>query len=142
MSAKDSGEISSRSECGNVPEHGYRVTADGTVFSFGTNWRGYGERALAQHMNSRGYLGVRLTVNGKRMTHPVHRLVAIAFLPKRPSAKHQIRHLDGNPLNNNASNLAWGTAKENAEDRELHGRTARGFKHSEVIKRGIYEKRI
>jgi hypothetical protein len=29
--------------------------------------------------------------------------------------------LDGNPANNNVENLAWGTAKENAHDRKLHG---------------------
>jgi hypothetical protein len=31
-----------------------------------------------------------------------------------------IRHLDGNPKNNRLENLAWGTYKENAQDRELH----------------------
>jgi hypothetical protein len=32
----------------------------------------------------------------------------------------EIRHLDGNKFNNNITNLAYGTAKENAADRKMH----------------------
>ena len=53
-------------------------------------------------------------------------MVADCFLPPRPSLKHQIRHLDGNQHNDIDTNLKWGTAKENAADREAHGRTAKG----------------
>ena len=38
----------------------------------------------------------------------------------------QCRHLDGVKANNNLGNLVWGSAQENAEDRALHGTTARG----------------
>lgn len=34
-----------------------------------------------------------------------------------------------------------GTRKDNADDREKHGRTSRGEKHSEAIKGGLYAKR-
>lgn len=121
---------------------GYEITRDGRVFSFASNWRGYGRRELVAQPNSNGYLRVRLLIDGVRKSHMVHKLVAQMFLPERPSAKHEIRHLDGNKLNNCAGNLAWGTRKENADDRERHGRTSRGEKHSAMIKRGIYEKRI
>lgn len=74
----------------------------------------------------------------------VHQLVAEAFLGE-PEDGEQIRHLDGNPKNNHASNLCYGSAKDNAIDRERHGRTARGErgKHKlsdqEVIRlRAIY----
>lgn len=40
-----------------------------------------------------------------------------------------MRHKDGNPANNAASNLAWGTAAENASDRLRHGNYARGASH-------------
>lgn len=47
----------------------------------------------------------------------------------RPFPGAQVRHLDGNPANNCASNLAWGNATENADDRLRHGRYARGATH-------------
>jgi len=45
----------------------------------------------------------------------VHQEVAKAFLG--PARGRQVRHLDGDPLNNNLNNLAYGMAKENQEDR-------------------------
>lgn len=105
---------------------GYEVTRDGRVFSTESNWRGYGVREIHQTMNSHGYPRVRLSVNGKRTSKLVHQLVALAFLPPRPSPSHQVRHLNGNKMDARAENLAWGTAKENAADRDAHGNTARG----------------
>jgi len=32
-----------------------------------------------------------------------------------------VRHLDGNPKNNSADNLAWGTYAENENDKRAHG---------------------
>ena len=105
---------------------GYEVTADGRVTSTDSNWRGYGVRELAQVANSHGYARVRMMIDGKRTSRLVHSLVAAAFLPPRPSPDHQVRHLNGNRMDPRAENLAWGTAKENADDREAHGTTARG----------------
>lgn len=118
---------------------GYEITRDGRVFSVGSNWRGYGRREMRQTPNASGYPSVRLTVNGKRVHVPVHRLVALEYLSPRPSPAHEVRHLDGVPANNSVENLAWGTAKENAEDRERHGRTSRGDNHSAAIRRGIQQ---
>lgn len=114
---------------------GYEVTRDGRVFSFSSNWRGYGRREMSQTLNSDGYPSVRLMIGGKRVSRSVHRLVALAFLPSRPSADHEIRHLDGNKINNHVANLVWGTALENAADRERHGRTSRGDQHSIFIRK-------
>lgn len=116
---------------------GYRVTDEGRVFSTEHNWRGYGERELSQLPHKDGYLTVRLVIDGKRKRFAVHRLVAAQYLPPRPSDQHEVRHLDGDKTNNRASNLAWGTRKENADDRERHGRTSRGPAHAEAIKRGL-----
>lgn len=114
---------------------GYEVTRDGRVFSVSSNWRGYGRREMRQTLNADGYPSVRIIIDGKRKRMAVHRLVAQTYLPPRPSPNHEVRHLDGNRLNPHASNLAWGTAKENAADRERHGRTSRGASHSFAIKR-------
>ena len=115
----------------------YEVTRDGRVFSVGSNWRGYGRREMRQTPNADGYPSVRLTINGRRVRLAVHRLVAKQYLPPRPSPRHEVRHLDGDKNNPSAENLAWGTQKENADDRERHGRTSRGPAHSAAIKRGL-----
>lgn len=116
---------------------GYRVAADGRVFSVAHNWRGYGERELVQLPNTDGYLRVRMVINGHRKSYMVHTLVANAFLPARPSPLHEMRHLNGNRTDNRADNLAWGTRQDNADDRERHGRTSRGLKHAAAIKAGL-----
>ena len=107
---------------------GYFVSREGRVFS-ATGWRGLPLRELAPIPNGKGYLKVRLVVGGRRISVPVHRLVAEAFVGTRPSPFHEVRHLDGNRLNNAASNLAWGTRRDNATDRDRHGRTARGSRN-------------
>ena len=57
---------------------------------------------------------------GAKRVFSVHRLVALAF-HGTPPPEHEVRHLDGNPLNNHAHNLTWGTKSENANDRKRHG---------------------
>jgi hypothetical protein len=114
-------------------KHTYEVTRDGRVFSL-TNWRGLGRRELVQSPNDDGYPSVRIVVDGKRKHIAVHVLVALHHLPPRPSPDHEVRHLDGDKSNRCAENLAWGTARENAADRERHGRTSRGQSHSNSIR--------
>lgn len=117
---------------------GYAATISGHIYSTKSNWRGIGCRKLAADLNSHGYPRVRLTIaGGKRRSMAIHRLMAATFLPPRPSAAHEVRHLDGNKTNNAASNLKWGTRKENAEDRARHGRTSSGARHSAAIKAGL-----
>jgi hypothetical protein len=55
-----------------------------------------------------------------------HVLVAETYLGPRPFDGAQVRHLDGNPANDKPSNLRWGSAKENGEDRVRHDRSTRG----------------
>lgn len=50
--------------------------------------------------------------NGKSTKWLVHRLVATAFI-KNTLAKPLINHIDGNKLNNNATNLEWCSNSEN-----------------------------
>ena len=116
---------------------GYEITSNGRVFSVAHNWRGYGKRELCQQLDYHGYPSVRITIEGKRTRISVHRLVAARYLAPRPSLAHEIRHLDGCKTNNQSGNLCWGTQKENAGDRERHGRTSRGVNHSKAIKAGL-----
>jgi DNA-binding transcriptional regulator YiaG len=64
---------------------------------------------------STGYRKVVLSHGSVKRTRPVHVLVAEAFLGPRPDGL-LVRHLNGNPLDNRASNLAWGTWSENELD--------------------------
>lgn len=70
-------------------------------------------KVLKQVINSHGYPCVTIKyLDGSQKVVPVHRLVAIAFIPN-PDNKPQINHIDGDKTNNRVSNLEWCTAKEN-----------------------------
>lgn len=68
-----------------------------------------------------GYRRVIVTAPGERKYVAVHRLVVLAFVGPVPDGL-EVRHLDGDPLNNDLSNLAVGTHAENMQDRLAHGR--------------------
>ena len=58
----------------------------------------------------------------------VHRLVCEAFHGPCPSSRHMTRHLNDDPLDNRACNLAWGTAADNQADRIKNNRMGLGQK--------------
>lgn len=58
---------------------------------------------------------------GRVRTHPVHRLVAEAFIGPKPEGWHTC-HTDGDPLNNRVDNLRYDTQAENMRDMVRHGR--------------------
>ena len=91
-------------------------------------------RERRSHPNHGNYLMVTVQRDGVEVGHPVHRMVAEAFHGPKPSAQHEVRHLDGDRRNNAASNLAWGTRRENIDDREAHGTTARGARNGAYTK--------
>ena len=100
--------------------HGYCFEVDGSVWSIASNWRGYGNRRLSPFIKD-GYFFVRLTINKIRKSYAVHRLICTAFHGTKPTSVHEVRHLNGDRMDNRAENLCWGTRKENAHDRKLHG---------------------
>lgn len=61
-----------------------------------------------------GYSYVHYYSGGKQYLRPVHRLVAIAFIPN-PENKPFVNHKDGNKRNNHVENLEWCTASENSK---------------------------
>lgn len=102
----------------------YSIDENGNVYSK-RSWRGVKNRILKPSKNEYGYLRVFLTKNGKTSGITLHKLMATTFLGKRRNG-FQVRHLDGNKENNSLSNLKYGTALENANDRKLHLKTAFG----------------
>lgn len=102
----------------------YYVTENGRVVSRWKDSKGkrfYRELALKPSKHRRtGHLRVCLTNSESQRSHfYIHVLVAEAFLGDRPYGA-LVLHGDGNPRNNSASNLRWGTTKDNAQDREWH----------------------
>lgn len=78
-------------------------------------------RLLKPWLNKgRGYLYVSVFADGSRRVMSVHRLVLLAFAGPLPAGLVS-RHLDGNPLNNRADNLRYGTYSENELDKVRHG---------------------
>jgi len=80
---------------------------------------GVGE--LKQKIGAKGYLYV--SIPGIRGTVESHRLIAAAFLGKRPPG-YETRHGDGNKVNNDLSNFSYGTHQQNMQDAIAHGRHA------------------
>lgn len=101
---------------------GYYATASGRV------WRAHKGRLymVPTHAAVDGYRALKLkheTAGFRSMF--LHSLVALAFHGPRPRGL-QVRHLDGNRLNNTADNLAYGSPLQNARDALRHGTLARG----------------
>lgn len=79
-------------------------------------------RPLKPSITRLGYSMVYFSVQGKVTTTSVHRSVTKAWHGEPPFEGAVVRHLDGNPSNNDKDNLAWGTVSENQFDRVRHGR--------------------
>ncbi len=105
------------------PDHPkYAITSLGRVISFS----GRTPRILIPSRHGDGYQLVSIEGRSKL----VHRLVARAFLGTPPSkTSRYVLHFDGDPTNNTLENLRYGSAADNAADRDRLGRTARGERH-------------
>jgi hypothetical protein len=67
-----------------------------------------------------GHLQAALYRDGKRHNLFVHRIVAEVFIGPCPGGMI-CRHLNGDPADNRAENLAWGTWHDNFDDAVRHG---------------------
>lgn len=106
------------------------LDCDYSVSSFGRIKNNHTNRILKQRTDKKGYHDIKL----KGKTYKVHRLVATAFVYGRTLERNEVNHLDENKSNNCAENLAWVTAKENAN---WGTRNERRVKHTdyEAMKR-------
>lgn len=92
----------------------------------GAEIRRYAGKVLRQNNGgTNAYLTVALSKNGHVSTFCVHALVASAFLGPCPPGQ-EIRHFDGDDLNNAETNLRYGTRSENREDSRRLDRLAVG----------------
>jgi hypothetical protein len=84
----------------------YQISCFGNIYSY------HVKRTIIPEIDQNGYAYIRLWKSNKRKIFKIHRLVAIYFIP---NCKNDIvvNHMDGNKLNNNASNLEWCTYSHN-----------------------------
>lgn len=94
----------------------------------GNGWRTTKETILRQARHKDKYFIVHLSVDNKRTGFNVHTLVLLAHVG--PANGRQCCHGDGDPTNNNLSNLRWDSAQANQHDRLAHG--TYGLKVTEV----------
>lgn len=108
----------------------YRIGTDGSVWSsfvIGGTKSAYGEPwRLMKTRRRKGRPVVGLKRNGKNRPYYVHSLVLEAFVGPRPPGMFCRHFPDRDVANNRLSNLQWGTAKENGNDKIIHGTAAKG----------------
>lgn len=105
-------------------EDRYEITSTGKVWSIRS------QKFLAPIKGSKGRSWyVNLTSEGSKQTvFYIHRLVGMHFLTKDNEYQTDIDHKDGNPLNNDISNLRWATHSENMRNtkvRKEEGKTSK-----------------
>ena len=104
----------------------YLASTDGRIFSTRS------EKVL-KTINRLGYRKVNLSVNGRRDEWPVHRLIAITFIPN-PENKPTVNHINEDKSDNRVSNLEWATILE----QNTHGtRIKRAKENTNYSKRKI-----
>jgi len=89
-----------------------RTHANKTTYTARHGVRKWKQKELKEKNPSGRDVRVTLWKEGKSKDYLVHRLVALAFL-EQPKGKDCVNHIDGNPKNNNISNLEWCDHKEN-----------------------------
>jgi hypothetical protein len=94
------------------PYRNYEISSDGRVRRNG--------RELVGQIDRYGYRTVLLSYAGLSKRFKVSRLVCEAFHGPAPEG-HECAHLDGDSLNDRASNVAWVTRSENTCHQLLHG---------------------
>lgn len=98
----------------------YEVSSEGDVRRSAGGPGAVVGRVLSVKTNRRGYVDVVLSHNGIVTYHRVHRLVALAFIP-RVRGKPRINHRNGVRSYNWVENLEWCTDRENYQHAVANG---------------------
>lgn len=117
----------------------YFILDDGTVIST----KRKNPIVLSQASQGRYQIIGLVDADGDQRMHLVHDLVLSTFDRPRPSPDSQCRHLNGIATDNRIENLAWGSAKENGQDRVRHGHQRNVYgesnSSSKLTERGVLQ---
>lgn len=86
---------------------GYKVFEDGTIL-------GKRGKRIYSHKTEKGYMLVRLFINGKPTSRHVHRVLAECFL-ERPEGAVEVDHINCIRDDNRIENLRWVTKEQNVQ---------------------------
>ncbi len=116
-------ELAAKATLSPVPEmEGYFADRDGNIYSTLSRW-GEPLRKLTAFADTHGYLKLKIKRDGRLKKTAVHKMVCLVF-HGQPEKDQQVRHINGDRLDNRAVNLCWGSVSENALDRQRHGTEA------------------
>jgi hypothetical protein len=110
--------------------HGYKIKSipgyeqDYKIDSEGNVWK----RLKGSIKTSGGWEGYKTTIlslNGKKESASIHRLVAEAFIPN-PEGKPYVNHINHSKADNRVGNLEWCTQQENAQHAAQSKRSKNG----------------
>lgn len=76
-------------------------------------------REIRPATDKNGYKRVTFSHKGERHSYPVHRLVAMAYIPN-PEDKPTVNHRNGIKDDNRVENLEWATQKEQKRHSIMH----------------------
>jgi len=107
---------------------GYEVSNAGRIRRSKPGRRTFAGKVLKPGLASMGYLTVAPVIDGKNVTHYVHKLVAAAFIGPRPDGM-LVNHKDTNKQNNRDSNLEYITFAGNMAHAADAGVMAHGVDH-------------
>lgn len=94
----------------------YAVSNTGRVKRLTKTGWGEAGRELKPVISTGGYPTVRFTFPGRTSARMlIHVMVINAFGPARPSASHEVNHINGVKSDNRIENLEWVTRAENIE---------------------------
>jgi hypothetical protein len=121
----------------------YKINENGVIKSLKRKSQGHltsVDKIIKPELDKKGYYSYRLSKNGKSKRYSLHRLLAISFIDN-PNNHRVVNHKDGNPLNNNLSNLEWCSYSYNSfHGYENNGRLNPNRKLSEIEVIEIKEK--
>jgi hypothetical protein len=114
-------------EIKNFPN--YLIYPDGRIWRNKTQGRKEGFIKINID-KSKGYYRFGLTNENGEKKFYLHRLLAQHYIPNpNPNNYHEVDHIDGNPLNNDLSNLRWCDRSINCQNRRLFKNSTSGFKN-------------
>ena len=109
----------------NFPK--YRVGDDGSFWSYRMDRNGRYRWKLLKGGHVGRYRRVKLCHESVQKSELLHRLILMAFVGPSPTHKPCGCHNDGDPSNNNLSNLRWDSPAGNMRDKLKHGTSQRGI---------------